>query len=190
MTKNILVDKILDKPYTRRLVPDETGGYVASIFEFPGCIAEGDSAEEAIHNLDKAAHSWVEVALASNYEFREPISFEGCSGKIALRIPRGLHRQVAELAEIEGVSLNTYLVSAIAAHVGESRGLSKAAKEIAENVRAAIYIGARTATQFISSASGKSNYLPHHSWQKLPDTLYRPLLLQKEVPLMEGVNYE
>jgi predicted RNase H-like HicB family nuclease len=52
VSKENLVDHILEKPYTRCLVSDETGGYVASIFEFPGCVAEGDSAEEAICNLN------------------------------------------------------------------------------------------------------------------------------------------
>ena len=79
--------EILNKAYARRLIPDEDGGYVASIHEFPGCIAEGDTPEQAIKNLSRAAESWVEVALANGYEIRDPVSFYGYSGKIALRIP-------------------------------------------------------------------------------------------------------
>lgn len=110
--------EILSKEYARRLVPDETGGYVASIQEFPGCIAEGDNAEDAIKNLDKAAVAWVEVALSNGYEIREPTSFHGYSGKIALRIPRGLHKQVAEQAELEETSINQLLVAAISQYLG------------------------------------------------------------------------
>jgi predicted HicB family RNase H-like nuclease len=79
-------------------------------------IAEGDTPDEALANLEAAALSWLEVSLAHGGEIREPISFEGCSGKIALRIPRALHCQVAELAETEGCSLNQWLTAAIAAY--------------------------------------------------------------------------
>lgn len=109
--------EVLSKEYARRLVPDESGGYVASIHEFPGCIAEGNTADEAITNLDAAAASWVKVALSNGYEIREPVSFHGYSGKIALRIPRGLHKQVAELAELEETSINQLLVTAISQYV-------------------------------------------------------------------------
>lgn len=111
--------EILGKPYARHLVPDEAGGYVASIQEFPGCVADGNTAEEAIGKLNHAATSWIEAALSTGYEIREPVDFSGYSGKIALRLPRGLHKQVAELAELEESSVNQLLVTAIANYVGE-----------------------------------------------------------------------
>jgi antitoxin HicB len=121
MTSNAGVSKVIDEqikkmlqmPYQRRVIPDESGGFTASILEFPGCIAEGDSASEALDNLESAAESWLKVALESGYEVRAPISAGVCSGKIALRLPRSLHQLVAELAEIEGTSLNQLLVMAI-----------------------------------------------------------------------------
>jgi predicted RNase H-like HicB family nuclease len=115
---NQQIGEILSREYARRLVPDETGGYIASIHEFPGCIAEGETADEAINNLEEAAASWVKVALSNGYEIREPVSFHGYSGKIALHIPRGLHKQVAELAELEGSSINQLLVTSIAQYLG------------------------------------------------------------------------
>lgn len=115
---------ILKKAYVRRLTPDTSGGYVASILEFPGCIAEGETAEEALQNLDKAAESWIEVAIANGHEIREPVDFEGFSGKIALRMPRNLHKQAAELAELEGCSLNQLLVTAISFYVGGKQSVS------------------------------------------------------------------
>jgi|LakMenEpi03Aug12_release.lakeMendotaPanAssembly.Ray.scaffolds.fasta_scaffold512664_2 predicted RNase H-like HicB family nuclease len=106
------------KDYVHRLKADETGGYVASILEFPGCIAEGDTAQEAIDNLNKAAESWISAAESTGYPVREPIDFNGFSGKTALRMPRNLHKQAAELADLEGCSLNQLLVTAIAQYVG------------------------------------------------------------------------
>lgn len=124
------IEKILNKPYGRRLIPDEDGGYVAMIQEFPGCVAEGDTPDEAIKNLDKAAASWVQVALSNGYEIRDPVSFFGYSGKIALRIPRGLHKQVAELAQQEDTSINQLLATAIAQYVGGKRAMHEISESI------------------------------------------------------------
>ncbi|MDD5056335.1 MAG: toxin-antitoxin system HicB family antitoxin [Sideroxydans sp.] len=132
---------ILCKAYARRLVPDETGGYVASIQEFPGCVAEGDTPDAAMKNLDEAAASWVEVALATGYEIREPVLFHGYSGKIALRIPRGLHKQVAELAELEETSINQLLVTAVAQYLGSKRTFREMTESMVSEIRNAISDG-------------------------------------------------
>jgi predicted RNase H-like HicB family nuclease len=110
---------ILARPYVRRLLPDsEQGGYTAYIHEFPGCVAEGDTADEALSNLDKAAASWLEVSLAHGQSIAEPMQPFGYSGRIALRIPGGLHRDAAELAQMQGCSLNQLLAVAISEYVG------------------------------------------------------------------------
>lgn len=113
--------EFLAKSYARQLTPDPGGGYVATISEFPGCIAEGDTADEALENLQNAAQSWLQVAIAHGQDIREPADFGTYSGKIALRIPRSLHQQVAELAQLEGTSINQVFVSAIAHYVGSKR---------------------------------------------------------------------
>ena len=117
MTK-IDPQEILKKPYARRLTPDECGGYVATIQEFSGCIAEGDSAELAMQNLEAAAASWLKAAAEFGQPIPDPLDLHGYSGKVALRIPRGLHKQAAEIAASEGASLNQFLTSAIAQAVG------------------------------------------------------------------------
>jgi hypothetical protein len=40
------------------------------------------------------------------------------SGRFALRLPRSLHRQAAYLAELEGISLNQFIVSTVAEKAG------------------------------------------------------------------------
>lgn len=125
---------ILSKAYTRRLTPDESGGYTASIQEFPGCFAEGETADEALENLNRVAESWIEVALSHGHDIRAPIAFDGCSGKIALRIPRGLHQQVAELAELEDCSVNQLLTSAISEYVGKMDVIKKLAAVLKQSM--------------------------------------------------------
>lgn len=45
-------------------------------------------------------------------EFRK--SLEEYSGKLVLRIPRSLHKELKEAAEVEGVSLNQYMLYKLA----------------------------------------------------------------------------
>ena len=47
------------RPYGRLLVPEDQGGYSAEILEFPGCIAEGDTAGEAVANVESTAKAWI-----------------------------------------------------------------------------------------------------------------------------------
>ena len=107
----------LKEPYTRILIPSD-GSYSAEMVEFPGCFAEGKTPDEAIRNLEEAAEAWIEASLEQGLKIPEPFMNQGFGGKIALRLPRSLHRQATMLAEREDVSLNQFLVSAISARIG------------------------------------------------------------------------
>jgi predicted RNase H-like HicB family nuclease len=112
------IQQYLKEPYARILIPEEGGGYSAEILEFPGCFAEGETADEAMQALDRAAEAWIQAALDQGQEIPSPFRNQGYGGKIALRLPKSLHRQATEFAERDGTSLNQFLVSAIAARVG------------------------------------------------------------------------
>ncbi len=81
-------------------------------------MAEGEAADEALANLDKAAASWLAVSLSLGQPIASPIEPFDYSGKIALRIPRSLHSDVAELAQLHGCSVNQLLAVAISEYVG------------------------------------------------------------------------
>ncbi|HOW50992.1 MAG TPA: toxin-antitoxin system HicB family antitoxin [bacterium] len=101
-------------PYTRELVQGEDG-WVAKIKELPGCLSQGDTAEEALKMIDDAMAGWLEVALESGDEIPLPESMqENYSGRFALRMPKTLHKELAVQAAAEGVSLNTFIVTALA----------------------------------------------------------------------------
>ena len=55
--------EILRQPYGRIVVPDSDGTYRAEIIEFPGCIATGETAAEALANLEDTAWDWLDAAL-------------------------------------------------------------------------------------------------------------------------------
>jgi len=111
------VAEYLKKPYARILIPCE-GGFSAEILEFPGCFAEGETPNETFEALESAAQSWVTAALEQGQEIPEPSASQGYSGKIALRLPKSIHRQAARMAERDDTSLNQFLLTSIAARVG------------------------------------------------------------------------
>ena len=105
-------------PYARILIPEPEGGFFAEILEFPGCVTEGETPDEAFHNLESVAESWIESCLEQGQDIPPPSANHRFSGKIALRLPRDLHRLATYKAQRDGVSVNQVLVTAIAAWVG------------------------------------------------------------------------
>jgi predicted RNase H-like HicB family nuclease len=128
-------EKYLGEPYARLLIPNERGGYTAEILEFPGCISEGRTADEAVQNLNDAAKSWVEASLEDGREIPSPASNYDHSGKVALRMPRSLHRQAAQMAERNSSSLNQYLVAAVAEQVGAGELYTRLIEKVEEFVQ-------------------------------------------------------
>lgn len=108
----------LKEPYSRVLVPESDGTYSADILEFPGCFAEGRTPDEAYANLEKVAESWIEAALGQGQEIPAPVEAHDFSGRIALRIPKSIHKQAAKFAEMDNTSLNQFFLTAVAARVG------------------------------------------------------------------------
>ena len=114
MTSLSTIETILRRPYHRIIVPDEDSGeFGASVQEFEGCFAVGESAAVAYVNLEKAARAWLEGMIEGGLSIPEPIEEPEYSGKVALRLPKSVHRRAVEQARQDGVSLNTFLVAAI-----------------------------------------------------------------------------
>jgi antitoxin HicB len=110
----------LKLPYTMVVRQDDEGDFVARIDELPGCIAHASTAKEAIENLDDVKKVWLEEGIEAGRAIPEPQHSEGrlLSGKWVQRVPRTLHRKLVDQAAREGVSLNQFVVSALAEAVG------------------------------------------------------------------------
>jgi len=130
---------ILKRPYARILIPEEDGSYSAQMLEFPGCYGQGDTAEEAVGDLEKAAEAWLDVAIEQQREIPEPLAAYGFSGKINLRLPRSLHRQAASFAQQDDVSLNQFFTSAIAARVGAEDLYNRLVERLEGRITATTY---------------------------------------------------
>ncbi len=115
------VEEYLALPYTVEVHRDTTDGdvaYIARVVELPGCFTQADTFEELEVMVQDAMHAWIESALEDGVAIPEPRATEQYSGKFVVRIPRTLHRQLAVVAEREGVSLNAFVSSTLAQAVG------------------------------------------------------------------------
>lgn len=93
----------------RQLNEDDGGGWFAEISLLPGCISDGETAEEALDNINDAKKSWLEVALKNSDTIPEPVDNQ-YSGQLRIRIPKSLHKSLAERAKQEKVSLNQFIL--------------------------------------------------------------------------------
>lgn len=66
------IEAILREPYARFASKDSDGAYFATISEFPGCFAIGDTMSSALANLEDVARSWLAACLDRGLEIPPP----------------------------------------------------------------------------------------------------------------------
>jgi antitoxin HicB len=128
-TKPMSPEKSLDYyfslSYPYELVRDEDGSFVASHPALVGCLAQGETADEAVDALDLARRAWMEVRFEDGLPIPEPLEDADYSGKILLRIPSSLHAALARRAEQQDASLNQLINNLLAEAIGAARGESE-----------------------------------------------------------------
>jgi len=107
------IEYYMSLPYTIEIVPYPDGGFFAKVRELEGCMTEGDTLEEVYEMIEDAKRAWLEVALEEGIDIPLPESMreENYSGRILLRLPKSLHKKLAESAKKEGISINAYIIS-------------------------------------------------------------------------------
>lgn len=128
------VAAIVARRYLRTVERSEDGVFTAWIVEMPNVVSEGDTADEALENLEEAFAGVVHVMIDEGREIPEPFIEREYSGRLQLRIPPSLHRRVAERADAERVSINRILSDAVARYVGAA-GISSAGTAVASGKR-------------------------------------------------------
>jgi len=118
-TESKKIDHYMNLGYTVVMRCDEDGDVVAEIQELPGCIAHGENPQEAWNNVRDVQRAWIEERIESGGLIPVPEP-EGDlpSGKFVQRVPRTLHKRLAELAKREEVSLNQLVTSMLSEAVG------------------------------------------------------------------------
>lgn len=89
--------------------------YSATAPDLPGCVAAGDSPEEALSHVKRAIEIWIADAHEQGLSIPEPRHH---SGRFTVRVPSWLHAELEVMAQLENVSLNQYVSSILAEHAG------------------------------------------------------------------------
>jgi antitoxin HicB len=115
------IEEYLRLPYRIVLTHDrdEEGneGYVAEVDELPGAYSQGATPEEAVQGIRDAMAGWLSIALEDGVPIPEPLTTEKYSGRILVRLPQTLHRELTRQAKKEGVSVNQFITAALAGAV-------------------------------------------------------------------------
>ena len=109
------INEYMALPYRMEIVPDtDEAGYVVTFPDLPGCITSGGTLEKAIANASDAKRAWLEAAIEEKIAIPEPEEDASYSGQFKLRIPKSLHRSLAEHSKREGISMNQYCMYLLA----------------------------------------------------------------------------
>lgn len=111
------IDDYKQLPWTRIFKKNKDGSFFAEIKELKGCITEGETIEDANQMLDDALEAWLEIAIEKNIPIPEPseaLNINKYSGKILIRVPKSLHRDLILKSALENVSLNAFVSSLLA----------------------------------------------------------------------------
>ena len=86
----------------------EDGGYAISCPDLPGCITSAETIDEGMRMIEDAKREWISACIEDNYPIPEPGQPMQYSGQFKLRMPKSLHKALAEQSKREGVSMNQY----------------------------------------------------------------------------------
>lgn len=103
----------------RQIEVDDQELFEARVRELPDVVDFGETWQEAYELAVDTIETTAEIMAEQGRRMPEPAAVEDdYSGRVTLRVPKTLHRRLAEQAESENISLNQYLVSLLAYHAG------------------------------------------------------------------------
>jgi antitoxin HicB len=95
------------------LSQEDGGGFLATFPDLDGCMADGETMEEAIKEAEAAFNCWVEACLEWDKVIPAP-SFANTSGRLVTCVPKSLQAKLEAKARQEGVSLNAFVLAKLA----------------------------------------------------------------------------
>ena len=117
------INEYMNLPYRMEIIPDtKEGGYVVRFPELPGCLTCAETVEEAVKNAEECKKEWLTAAIEDGIKIPEPVCDDEYSGQFKLRIPKSLHRSLAEHSKEEGISMNQYCLYLLSKNDAAHRG--------------------------------------------------------------------
>jgi len=106
---NESIDYYMSLNYKIEIVEDrDEGGFALSCPELLGCFTCAETIEGGLEMLEDAKKSWFTACIEDNIPIPEPTHANEYSGQFKLRIPKSLHKTLAERSRQEGISMNQY----------------------------------------------------------------------------------
>lgn len=104
-------------PYVNQ---DGSTTWVVEFPDLPGCNAVGPTEKEALEESKTAMQLWLDEYYVEKGCYPDATQVQNTySGKILVRIPKSLHKELVQLADLESVSLNTLIVSLLSRHTAK-----------------------------------------------------------------------
>jgi predicted RNase H-like HicB family nuclease len=121
MTKNI--DFYMGLKYKINAVPIDEADGGGILLEMPelgrlSTCAWGETYDKAYAMLRDIQRDNIEDLITQGFDVPMPLSDEDYSGRLNLRMPKSLHRRLAEIAHEEGYSLNSLIVNLLYERLG------------------------------------------------------------------------
>jgi predicted HicB family RNase H-like nuclease len=85
--------------------------HISRCAELPTLSAHGKTQEEAFKEIKKVVIATLKWMSEENEEIPEPFGLHKFSGEFRVRMPPEKHRKIAIEANLQGVSMNQYIVS-------------------------------------------------------------------------------
>ena len=101
------------------LSAEDGGGFLAEVPDLPGCVADGETVEAALHDIEDAIIAWIKTATEFGDSIPTPSVASNFSGQWRMRVPKRLHAALALQAKEEGVSLNMLAATLLAEGIGK-----------------------------------------------------------------------
>ena len=99
----------------RPLAPEDGGGWVALVPDLPGCMSDGESADEALHNVKDAIEEWKDAAAQLGRPVPAPDT--SLDRSFETEVPEDIRRQAETYAKrlhgTNGGGVDPVLVHAI-----------------------------------------------------------------------------
>lgn len=110
----------MEYPFMVHADPD--GGYVIVFPDLPGCMTQVDDATDIGPMAEDARKGWIETCYELGREIPLPSYTEEYSGRFVVRMPKSLHRDLAEQADRNDVSLNTWIIYLLSGNLVKEAG--------------------------------------------------------------------
>ncbi len=102
----------------KKQIVDEKLQFAAQAIEFPYLYVCGDTFQEAYESAIETIAEFHEDAEEDGDKLPDPLVLaDQYTGRITLRMPKSLHKQVDILSQVDGTSLNQFIVNAVSSTV-------------------------------------------------------------------------